>query len=49
MVHNTPSIVEEDENNDHDRVQFVVDKRTETSLVTNQHEQLPPITCEFIK
>ncbi|CAF4451574.1 unnamed protein product, partial [Adineta steineri] len=44
-----PSIAEEDENNDneqydYDRLQFPVDKRLDTSLLKNQHEQLPQIT-----
>jgi hypothetical protein len=49
MIQNAPSIVEEDENHDndqydYDRLQFAVDKRTDSSLLKNQHEQLPQIT-----
>jgi hypothetical protein len=49
MVQSTPSIIEEDENYDNDqydynRMQFADDRRTDTSLVKNQHEQLPQIT-----
>ncbi|CAF1379095.1 unnamed protein product [Adineta steineri] len=49
MLQSTPSIAEEDENNDneqydYDRLQFPVDKRLDTSLLKNQHEQLPQIT-----
>jgi hypothetical protein len=49
MVQSTPSIIEEDENHDndqynYDRLQFADDKRTDTSLVKNQNEQLPQIT-----
>jgi hypothetical protein len=49
MVQSTPSIIEEDENYDNDeydynRVQFTDDKRTSTSLMKNQNEQLPQIT-----
>ncbi len=48
MVQSTPSIMEEDENYDHDqydynRIQFADDKRTDSSLVKNQNEQLPQI------
>jgi hypothetical protein len=49
MVQSTPSIIEEDENHDldqydYDRLQFPIDKRTDSSLVKNQNEQLPQIT-----
>jgi hypothetical protein len=49
MSKSTPSITEEDENNDNDqydynRVHFPDDRRTSTSLVKNQNEQLPQIT-----
>jgi hypothetical protein len=46
MVESTPSIIEEDENDEYDynRLQFNDDKRTNTSLVKNQNEQLPQTT-----
>jgi hypothetical protein len=45
MVQSTPSIIEEDENQyDYDRLQFPIDKRTDSSLLKNQNEQLPQIT-----
>ena len=44
MVEPTPSIIEEDENNDHHRIQYVDDRRTETNLLKCQNDQLPQIT-----
>ncbi|CAF4508141.1 unnamed protein product, partial [Rotaria magnacalcarata] len=49
MIGNTSSITEEDEsyNNDeynYDRIQFVADQRSNTSLSKNQNEPIPPIT-----
>ncbi|CAF0812327.1 unnamed protein product [Adineta ricciae] len=49
MLQGTPSIAEEDENPDQeqyedDRAQFTTDRRTDTSLVKNQHEHLPQIS-----
>ena len=48
MLKGTPSIAEEDENPDQeqyedDRAYFTTDRRTDTSLVKNQHEHLPQI------
>ncbi|CAF3588163.1 unnamed protein product [Rotaria sordida] len=49
MFGDTPNIIEDDENYDndqydYDRLQFVVDKRTNSSLVKNQDEQFPQLT-----
>ena len=47
MVQSTPSIIEEDEDNDeydYDRVQFTDDRRVNSSLMKNQNEPLPQIT-----
>ncbi len=49
MIKSTPSITEEDETNnddqyDYNRIHFADDRRTNTSLVKNQHEPLPQIT-----
>lgn len=43
MVHSTPSIMEEDEN--HEMDQHEHHRRTDTSLVSNQNEQLPQMTA----
>lgn len=45
MIESTPSIIEEDENNDHyHRIHHVDDRRTDTSLLKGQNDQLPSIT-----
>lgn len=43
MVQSTPSIMEEDEN--HELDQYEHNRRTDTSLVSNQNEQLQQMTA----